>query len=88
METKISVLLCYIAATAWALPRSPLVDRDDEWPPIYEPWRCLTDPDAQKKWTMADVMLAMDEDDRQDDDCPLITQEICEELDIYPMPCK
>ncbi len=62
--------------------------QDDDWPPIYEPWRCLTDPDDSKVWTLEDVMLAMDEDDRQDDDCPLITQEICEEPDYYPMPCK
>ncbi len=78
----------YRVALLLALALVPALGQDDDWPPIYEPWRCLTDPDAKRKWTMEDVMLAMDEDDRQDDDCPLITQEICEEPDFYPMPCK
>ena len=59
---------------------------DDDWPPIYEPWRCLEDPGAGRKFTMKDVMLQFAQ--RDDEDCPLVTDEICEEPEYYAMPCK
>ncbi len=61
----------------------------DNYPPIQDGWRCLEQGRSisKTKWTMLDVVKATP-DFLEDEDCPLVTDEICKEPDYYPYPCK
>ncbi len=74
----------------FALQLSVLLAQEDgdNWPPIEEPWRCLEDPNAKRRFTYQDVMVEFFKEHRQEEDCPEVTDEICEEPIRYPMPCK
>lgn len=54
--------------------------RDDEWPPIYEPYRCLEDGRISH--------VPYEGSGRQSEDCPLVTDDICQGHQFYPMPCE
>ncbi len=60
----------------------------DNYPPIQEGWRCLEDSSRtfQSRWTMLDVVRATDL--MEDEDCPIVTDEICLAADYYPYPCN
>ncbi len=87
MQGKKSVLAIFILGLSGTYIVSAQEDGDN-YPPIQEGWRCLEDSgrSSMTRWTMLDVVKSTDL--MQDDDCPVVTDEICDAADFYPYPCK
>ncbi len=60
----------------------------DDYPPIQEGWRCLEESDKalETRWTMVSGMRSGRL--MQDEDCPEVTDEFCDDYGYYQYPCK
>jgi len=62
--------------------------RDTDWPPIPEPYRCLESGRSSLDFEdeLYDTFVTLNGGERAD--CPLITDDICEGKQFYPVPCN
>ena len=73
-----------------SIPAKPLWwPRDTDWPPIPEPWRCLNRAAGSPYYfedELYDAFVTLNGGERAD--CPLVTDDICQGAQFYPVPCN